>query len=147
MFMPVFTDREHVKGLHNRINMKVVSGFPPGYRPWRWLLTLIFFFYNLIYILWNQMISTSPAAARSPSVGGEMYFKTPQASSCSVFRRATRTLTNRCPPRWCTSGAWWTLSWRPTWWRPCRSLVPSGNISSLQTLCVSRSLCILHGSK
>jgi len=62
------------------------------------------------------------------SSGGSIF--DPRSIMLCVYRRATMTPINRCPPRWCTSGAWWTASWSLTWRRPCRSLGPSGNNST-----------------
>lgn len=57
------------------------------------------------------------------------------------------TLINRYPPRWCTSGAWWTASWRLIQWRPFRSSGPSGNnVLTVFTVFFSGVTLALHVS-
>lgn len=60
-------------------------------------------------------------------VNGAIIWCLPDELCVLLFRRAMMTLISRYPPRWCTSGVWWMVSWKLIWWRPCRNLEPSGN--------------------
>lgn len=65
-------------------------------------------------------------------------------------RRAMTTRTSLYPLLWCTSGAWWMVSWKLIWLRLCRNLESSGQKRKLnldftvESLFALKMLLYLH---
>lgn len=85
----------------------------------------------------------TPPIRREPYKDIFIYFLGVTIKSCALFSRRAMTIrTSRYPLLWCTSGAWWMVSWKLIWWRLCRNLESSGKKTNLY-FCLQWSLCLL----